>query len=118
LDGEIYAGPGKLAEASNAVKNGHFHRGLRYFVFDAPDATGTWLKRISEAQNRIDGAFSVCVSGFEFGWLEDLFHFYQSIRRRGGEGVMIRNPAVLHYETGRTSNLLKITAQNESLFAA
>jgi DNA ligase-1 len=109
LDGEIYAGVDGLQEASNAVRFGgrHFTKACRFYVFDAPGEAGNWPERMTCGALHAGGAvrfvpITVCRS------MEHLRGVLAAVQRRGGEGIMLRNPTTVRYEAGRTRNLLKV----------
>lgn len=86
------------------VQYGHWTHDCRFVAFDAPEARGPWQRRMAAAGRlwRDTVAFEVCQG---HGWLMERLRTVQGV---GGEGLMIRNPAVTGYETGRTANLLKV----------
>jgi DNA ligase-1 len=104
LDGEIWAGRGRFEEARLAVQHGHWTHRCRFVAFDAPETRGTWQRRMAAAGRlwRDTVAFEVCQG---HGWLMERLRTVQS---GGGEGLVIRNPAITSYETGLTVNLLKV----------
>jgi DNA ligase-1 len=104
LDGEIWAGRERFEEARLAVQHGHWTRCCQFMAFDAPEAPGTWQGRIAEAGRlwRNVVTIEVCRS---HRWLMKRL---RDIQRGGGEGLVIRNPAIAHYETGYTPNMLKV----------
>lgn len=112
LDCGIYCGRDGQEAARLAVQFGKVDatKPLLLAVYDSPKTPGNWKRRITAAgsmiANRCPVAFTVpfkVVTGFEM--LRDMV---AKIVADGGEGVMIRNPKTTRYETGRTSNLLKI----------
>jgi DNA ligase-1 len=109
LDGEIWAGRGRLERASNAVRNGHFTRAIRYQVFDAPLVAGSWDVRLAEAGRALRRATNAGTVMFgvirSFDDLQIRFH---RVHGRMGEGIVLRNPAVNTYETGRTKNAVRV----------
>jgi DNA ligase-1 len=104
LDGEIWAGRGRFEEARCAVQYGHWTRRCRFVAFDAPDVPGRWQRRMATAGRlwRDVVTFEACQG---HGWLMERL---QDVQRGGGEGLVIRNPVITGYETGRTANLLKV----------
>jgi DNA ligase-1 len=104
LDGEIWAGRGRFEEARCAVQYGHWTRRCRFVAFDAPDVPGRWQERIAEAGRlwRDTVTFEVCQGR---RWLMQRL---LDVQRGGGEGLMIRSPVTIGYETGRTVNTLKV----------
>jgi DNA ligase 1 len=99
LDGEIFT-DGDLEAARLATQYGKFTPDIRFVVFDYPSAQGNWLKRVNSWPGAVRG--HVCEGRAH------LEVFLNEIRARGGEGVVIRNPAVTGYEVGRTPNMVKV----------
>lgn len=120
LDGEIYAGRGNIQAARCATQYGRDHflrRNIRFMVFDCPDANGDYQTRMNEATRAVRGcryASPVVVSVITER--RELFARLQAVQGHGGEGVMLRNPTVTRYETGRTGNLLKVKAAHPAMF--
>jgi DNA ligase-1 len=106
LDGEIWAGRGGFNAARNAVNFGRFNSGIRFAVFDAPNASGNWSERIASISLVSSNAFVVkcAVVSSRKEMIADM----QRIQACGGEGLIVRNPAIRFYERGRTSNILKV----------
>lgn len=104
LDGEIWAGRGRFEEARCAIQYGHWTPRCRFVAFDAPTVRGAWRWRMAVASGiwRNTVAVEVCKS---HRWLMERL---RAVQGDGGEGVVIRNPNVTRYETGRTANLLKV----------
>jgi DNA ligase-1 len=104
LDGEIWCGRERFEEARLAVQYGHWTRRCWFVAFDAPEARGPWQRRMATAGRlwRDAVTFEVCKSR---RWLVERLRDVQAV---GGEGLVIRNPNITRYETGRTSNTLKV----------
>ena len=112
VDGGIWAGRGNFQQASTAVRfGGHWFDDapLRFVPFDHPEVSGTWDRRITEANRAVAGA--QCADPLEF-WTVKHYRDFVSLLKRiaplGGEGVMFRNPEITSYETGRSANLLRL----------
>lgn len=109
LDGEVYAGRGRFEEARLAVQNGRFTRRCRFVAFDAPNVSAAWPVRRAAA-----GMHCETVRPWRVESMRQLNIRLRAIQARGGEGVVLRNPAVLAYETGRTRNLLKFLSPTDA----
>ena len=108
-DGEIWAGRGNYEEARIATQYGKFTARCKFVVFDAPNKNG----RAMNWKERMGGFATVPgqlhrVSTFTVTDYGDLMQRLAKVINGGGEGLMLRNPDVKHYEQGRTSNLLKL----------
>lgn len=109
LDCELWCGYGTLGQASAASRFGRFPQTARLIVHDAPGAIGDYSARMRQAAAAVSDSRVVRVA--EVGTVADtadLYRRFEAVRARGGEGLMIRNPAVDTYEHGRTLNLLKV----------
>jgi DNA ligase 1 len=108
LDGGIYA-DGDLTAARLATQYGKFDRLIRYTVFDVPHVRGDWMERIAATKGMFPKACHVDIAhGRVCEGIRHLKNYLQVVRVHMGEGVMLRNPAITRYETGRTKNLLKV----------
>lgn len=114
LDGGIYSGRGGQEAARRAVQYSDWTGKETFAVYDAPRAIGPWHKRIEAAALLLDGRSPIArtVCGFKIKSREHLADIVSEVLLGGGEGVMIRNPKITRYETGRTANLLKIKNVN------
>ena len=106
LDGEFWAGRGRLQEARLAVQHGRFMPSVRFVVFDAPQAPGDWLERMAYA--RTLGV--ECVEGWTVRSHRHLCHELARIKESGGEGLMLQAPGS-GYVAGRRKRLVKVKAQ-------
>ena len=104
VDGEIWAGRGGFQKARVAVENNIWSDEVDFVAFDFPGIAGNWAQRMKTGSRyglRAVECWAIC----SMKELEDIFF---GITTNGGEGVVMRNPAVLNYERGRTRNCLKI----------
>jgi DNA ligase-1 len=106
LDGEFWAGRGRLQEARLAVQHGRFTPSVRFVVFDAPQAPGDWMERM--AYVRTLGV--ECVEGWTVRNVRHLCNELARIKESGGEGLMLHAPGT-GYVVGRTKSLVKSKAQ-------
>jgi DNA ligase-1 len=115
LDGELWLGRGSFDQLSAIVRrqvpDDAEWRGVRYMIFELPDAPGSFGDR----SERIKGL----VATANVPWLQAVPQFrladgaalqkkLREIVRQGGEGLMLHR-ADAAYETGRSSALLKLT---------
>jgi len=121
LDGELWAGYdggyGKLTSIINNTeklrnypeKLSELWQDVKYFVFDAPNYPGNYLKRHTIASDSISRCNSnICVIPIErcLG-LNHLQTMLNNVIKKKGEGIMLYHPEST-YISGRTSNLLKV----------
>lgn len=108
LDGELYAGRGKFEVAAGAVrrKQGSDWSGLLFHVFDAPAAPGDFADRLAYAK-QFAGGFITIVDHTVCRSADHAADMLTAIVAGGGEGVMLRDPA-MPYAQGRTAQLLKL----------
>lgn len=113
LDGELWIERKAFQRTVSIVRSqnaGELWRDVKYMVFDAPAYGGPFEARLDVARQAVYG------QGAEH--LRVLYHFecqgIDHLRRKlaqvailGGEGLMLRQPGS-HYETGRSSTLLKV----------
>ena len=107
LDGEIWAGRKSFQAAYEATEYGKFTPDVRFIAFDCPSVQGNWLERMDTAKLVTkDLEFSSTVKSFiiDKHWVRDCMF---PIINRGGEGIIMRNPAATNYEIGRSKNYLR-----------
>jgi len=103
LDGELFMGRGMFQQAVGIVRSKAGDWSQIKF-----QAQGDFTARLQFAHNALQGVSVAQV--VEHIVCESEAHldtFFDEIRALGGEGVMLRNPA-MQYEQRRTNNLLKI----------
>jgi DNA ligase-1 len=103
LDGEFFAGRGRLEEAKAAVQYGRFTDRVQFVVFDAPDAAGDWLARIRFAARH----YQPCVTPQMFAGKPQLGRAFRLITEAGGEGLVIHQPGA-PYVARRVRSVLKV----------
>jgi len=111
LDGELWAGRGGYIPAMNFVRHGIWSDSVRFVAFDAPQASGDWLKRMKLA----DGFCNEFVITPERGIIRGHYEASEraaAIIEAGGEGLMLRSPNALDYQRRRTVNLMRIKTGN------
>lgn len=112
LDGEFFMGRGRFQETVSAVRkkaptDADFE-GVQYVVFDS-FSEGPHPKRLllaHAALSKVSPNISYVLRHFRVDDMEDAEKMYSAILRKGGEGLMFRNPEA-GYEMKRTGNLLK-----------
>jgi DNA ligase-1 len=115
LDGELWLGRGSFDQLSAIVRrqtpDDAEWRGVRYMVFELPDAAGSFSERVEQIKVVVATAkapWLQAVPQFRLSNAEALQKKLRDIVRNGGEGLML-HLADAAYETGRSSALLKLT---------
>jgi DNA ligase-1 len=115
LDGELWLGRGSFDQLSAIVRrqvpDDAEWRGVRYMIFELPDAPGTFTDRIEGIKGLVAAAnppWLQAVPQFRLADGAALQKKLRDIVRQGGEGLMLHR-ADAAYETGRSSALLKLT---------
>jgi DNA ligase-1 len=123
LDGEIWAGyhATAFAEAVDAAKHGRFTPTMQFRFFDIQSPRpgfldGTWHGRMAIACRFLSALVSGPVQPVQgvnsrLLSLQHLADAFVAVRARGGEGLVLRDPAA-PYQTGRTRSLLKFKAEH------
>lgn len=112
LDGELWMDRKQFQKTVSIVRRmdrGKGWNGIRYVVFDAPEADGPFEERIA-CVNELLAPASEYVRALEQLRCRDAEHMRSELERidsLGGEGVMLRKPGSL-YEAGRSMSLLKV----------
>jgi DNA ligase-1 len=112
LDGELWIGYGKFEETMSIVRSetpDDRWKLIRYMVFDAPQAPGTFEERMKFLQSTLSdrNAFVRLVAQERCQGATQLMAERDRVVREGGEGLMLRQPGSL-YEPRRSSTLLKV----------
>jgi DNA ligase-1 len=112
LEGELWAGSGRRAQAARAVRWGRFDGTERLVIFDVPGVPDLiWLRRLDLARTMLAGgagAFGVDVVEPQFCAHNKVARLrLDEVQQRGGEGLIARAPRNF-YRAGRTGEVLKL----------
>jgi DNA ligase-1 len=112
LDGELWIGHGKFEETMSIVRSetpDDRWKQVRYMVFDAPQAPGTFEQRMQflRATLSVENRFVRIVAQQRCQGAAQLLAERDRVVREGGEGLMLRQPGSL-YEPRRSPTLLKV----------
>lgn len=111
LDGELWAGLGGLREAQAATQHGKFSERIKFAVFDAPHAPGTWAERMRFAEQQLQGVGATFAFPVPFTRIESkpqLRRTLGAILDEGGEGIVFRSAGALGYCPGRADTFLRL----------
>jgi DNA ligase-1 len=118
LDGELWIGYGKFEETMSIVRSEmpdeRWNR-IRYMVFDAPKAKGTFEDRMEllRASLAAGDGFVRVVAQERCQGIAQLRAECDRVIREGGEGLMLRQPDST-YEAGRSATLLKVKPYDDA----
>lgn len=114
LDGEIWLGQQRFADTLSAIsKNTPVDsewQQLGYYVFELPNAAGSFTERLSKLQAIVakqNSAYLKIIPQFRVANKQQLFEKLAELEHRGAEGLMLHHQDAL-YKTGRTADLLKL----------
>ncbi len=113
LDGELWIDRGQFQRTVSVVRRQDQPvewKQVKYVVFDAPQARGTFEKRIewlTTVAPTWKSQFLQLHTHEECEGLEDLVAELERVLKLGGEGLMLRKPGS-KYEFNRSSTLLKV----------
>ena len=118
LDGELWIGHGKFEETISIVRSetpDDRWKGVRFMVFDAPQAKGTFEERMQFLRVTLPEAnrFVRVVAQQRCQGAAQLLAERDRIVRLGGEGLMLRQPESA-YEPGRSPTLLKVKPYDDA----
>jgi DNA ligase 1 len=103
VEGELHCGRGGYKQALSLFKSGPVDDRLTFTICDAPRSHGGWMDRIAT----IPACGHEVVEHTIVKDFEEALELYIEITDDGGEGVMLRDPALI-YTPGRTRGLLKL----------
>ena len=112
LDGELWIGHGKFEDTMSIVRSetpdDRWNR-VRYMVFDAPQAKGTFEQRMQFLRATVSegNRFVRVVAQERCKGVAQLLAERDRVVREGGEGLMLRQPDSA-YEARRSPTLLKV----------
>jgi DNA ligase-1 len=118
LDGELWIGHGKFEETMSIVRSetpdDRWNR-IRYMVFDAPRAKGTFEQRMQFLRATISegNRFVKVVAQERCKGVTQLIAERDRVVREGAEGLMLRKPESA-YEAGRSPTLLKVKPYDDA----
>lgn len=118
LDGELWIGHGKFEETMSIVRSetpdDRWER-VRYMVFDAPQAKGTFEQRMQFLRATVSegNRFVRVVAQERCQGVAQLLAERDRVVRQGGEGLMLRQPESA-YEAGRSPTLLKVKPYDDA----
>jgi DNA ligase-1 len=113
LDGELWVDRKKFQRTIGIVRSGaggDAWREVRYVVFDAPNARGSFEDRLAHARRVLERAgapYARCHDHVQSAGIDHLRDELRRVEALGGEGLMLRQPGS-PYVVGRSSSLLKV----------
>jgi DNA ligase-1 len=118
LDGELWIGHGKFEETMSIVRSERPDdrwKRLRYMVFDAPAAKGTFEQRMQFLRATVSegNRFVSVVAQERCQGVAQLLAERDRVVRQGSEGLMLRQPESA-YEAGRSPKLLKVKPYDDA----
>lgn len=120
LDGELWAGRGRFAEAQSTVRQQHAGdaawRNMRYMVFDLPTHPGRFDERLPALQAAVAAIAQPWVQAVpqrRVASHEALHALLERTVRAGGEGLMLHRGAS-HYQAGRSDDLIKLKTHEDT----
>lgn len=120
LDGELWLGRNRFADTLSIVSKQQpvdsEWQQMRYYLFELPDAKGSFTERISALQRLIaqqNSRYLMLVPQFRLTDNAQLMAKLHELERAGAEGLMLHHQDAL-YKTGRSSDLLKLKTYQDS----
>jgi len=118
LDGELWIGHGKFEETVSSVRAetpDDRWKNIRFMVFDAPQAKGTFEQRMAFLHATLPegNRFVRAVAQERCQGVAQLLAERDRVVRLGGEGLMLRQPES-QYEAGRSPTLLKVKPHDDA----
>lgn len=120
LDGELWSGHNQFAEILSTVSKQQAidteWQAIRYFIFELPDAGGTFTERISAMNTLIQrqsSPYLKVIPQFRIAGHTELFETLHRLESIGAEGLMLHHQDAL-YKTGRSYDLLKLKTYQDT----
>lgn len=120
LDGELWAGRRRFAEAQSTVRHQHAGdaawRNMRYMVFDLPTHPGRFDERLPALQAAVAAIAQPWVQAVpqrRVASHKALHALLARTVRAGGEGLMLHRGAS-HYQAGRSDDLIKLKTHEDT----
>jgi DNA ligase-1 len=120
LDGELWSARQQFEQTLSIVSKqqpvASEWQQLRYYIFELPEATGTFTERINAMQALVQQQNSPYLQVLEQFRVVDraaLFATLQQLEQVGAEGLMLRHQDAL-YQTGRSATLLKLKTYQDA----
>ena len=120
LDGELWLGRNKFAETlsivSKATPVDSEWQQIRYYIFELPQAEGSFTARISAMQALLqqqNSRYLMLVPQFRITDKAALLAKLNELEQAGAEGLMLHQQDAL-YKTGRSSDLLKLKTYQDT----
>ncbi|MDP5459689.1 DNA ligase [Alishewanella sp. SMS8] len=120
LDGELWLGRQQFAATLSIVSKQQPVQSewqqIRYYVFELPEAAGTFSDRVlamHALKQQLNSPYIVIVPQFRVADKQQLFNKLIELEQAGAEGLMLHHQAAL-YHTGRSQALLKLKTYQDS----
>ncbi|GAB2918116.1 DNA ligase [Rheinheimera gaetbuli] len=120
LDGELWLGRSKFADTLSVVSKQQpvdsEWQQIRYYIFELPDAAGSFTERINAMQRLVaqqNSRYLMLVPQFRIADKAALLAKLSELEQAGAEGLMLHQQDAL-YKTGRSSDLLKLKTYQDS----
>lgn len=120
LDGELWLGRNKFADTLSIVSKlqpiDSEWQQIRYYIFELPDAAGTFTERIDAMQHLVlqhNSPYLMLVAQFRIADHAVLQAKLSELESKGAEGLMLHQQDAL-YKTGRSSDLLKLKSYQDT----
>lgn len=120
LDGELWLGRNEFAETlsivSKATPVDAEWQQIRYYLFELPQAAGSFTERINALQRLVaqqNSRYLMLVPQFRITDKAALLAKLNELEQTGAEGLMLHQQDAL-YKTGRSSDLLKLKTYQDT----
>ncbi|MBZ9612290.1 DNA ligase [Rheinheimera maricola] len=120
LDGELWLGRNKFAETLSIVSKQQpvdsEWQQIRYYLFELPQAKGSFTERINALQRLVaqqNSRYLMLVPQFRIADQAALAAKLSELEQAGAEGLMLHHQDAL-YKTGRSNDLLKLKSYQDT----
>ncbi|OQX75123.1 MAG: DNA ligase [Campylobacteraceae bacterium 4484_4] len=113
LDGELWSGRGQFETTQSTVLDrtpSQKWQKITYQIFEVPNQKGDFFRRLERARSWFaahPSRYARIIPQYPIKNRAHLKRFLEKIEKRGGEGVIVKDPH-LAYFTGRSAHILKL----------
>jgi len=113
IDGELWTKRGDFENISSIVRKkipSNKWKNIKHYIFDVPNAKGDLFDRLNKLKNYLKTHKNtpiIIIPQIKIKNKQQMLKFLKNIEKKGGEGVVVRNPKI-PYQRKRSNQILKV----------